>query len=640
MHTQDFISILQKYWGYPSFRSSQFEIISSVAEGRDTFAILPTGGGKSLCYQVPALYFDGLTLVISPLIALMEDQVKQLHQRNIEAAFIHSGVDTNQQTNILNRAIRGEIKILYIAPERAVSPTFEDYLYELPISFIAIDESHCISQWGHDFRPSYLELTLLREIHPKVPILAVTASATPIVQKDIAQYLALKDFRFFSETVVRPNLTYKVNYSENKFLDIVHLAKEEKATGIVYANSRKLTRALSNALKQEGIHSTFYNAGLDLKTRNSQQSIWMESDQHIMVATNAFGMGIDKPNVRFVSHFLLPYSLEEYYQEAGRAGRDSQAAQAILLYNEGDLARMEESIDIQFPDLEWVKSIYHRISDYLKIASGAGEDEIFVFSLDEFIAKQKLDTRKVLSAIRLIQQEGYWNFEYDSHTQNRLLLHLRTEDMESLKIYYPKYHDIIITVLRLYGTVHHFESVINLKTIAQKMEITQFDVHQSLLNLMKMGYLVYKPAEHGSYIHYLQARQSPRYFNLSKNKILKLKQAYEYRLKSFRYYIKNQDTCRDLLIAKYFGQDITSLKDCGQCDNCLRKRIVGSSRATMQTMQEELLIWIKENQPLDPVFIQQNYKKISPEELTLWIRQFIDKGMLKFDEFGKIISSS
>lgn len=632
MSSQVFTDILQKYWGYPAFRPMQWDIIESVALQQDTFAILPTGGGKSLCYQVPALYFRGLTVVISPLIALMEDQVKQLNFREVPSAYIHSGLSQSEQIETLNQAISGEIKILYLAPERAISESFETYWQQLPLSFLAIDEAHCISQWGHDFRPSYLKLSELRAYFPKVPVLAVTASATPYVQKDIVKYLDLHQVTFFQQSVVRPNLTYAVAFSENKFNDIVDLCQHYQSTGIVYANSRKLTRSLSDALKEEHIKSSFYHAGLDLNQRASQQSIWMESDEHVMVATNAFGMGIDKPNVRFVTHLILPHSLEEYYQEAGRAGRDEKEAVAVLYYNHGDIDRLNRLAEDNFPPIPWIEEVYHRISDYLKVAVEAGLERTIPFSLEDFVAKQKLPVRKVLAAINLIAQDGYWEFENSAKSKDRLSLKLRSEDMDVLAQHYPEFEALLVTILRTYGSVFNFENDINLKLIAQKLKWTPYQVHASLVRLTKMGYVVFQPAVTGSSITYLKSRQHRQVFRLNKLKIQQLKERVIFRVKAFEAYILNQDTCRNRLIADYFGQDAKAVKPCGKCDNC-KRQIRHEAQKDYKSLILELL---HENEVLDFKSLQEHLQEIPDQQLSSLIRRLVDEGLIIFDTFHKI----
>ncbi len=632
MSSQVFTDILQKYWGYPAFRPMQWDIIESVALQQDTFAILPTGGGKSLCYQVPALYFRGLTVVISPLIALMEDQVKQLNFREVPSAYIHSGLSQSEQIETLNQAISGEIKILYLAPERAISESFETYWQQLPLSFLAIDEAHCISQWGHDFRPSYLKLAELRAYFPKVPVLAVTASATPHVQKDIVKYLDLHQVTFFQQSVVRPNLTYAVAFSENKFNDIVDLCQHYQSTGIVYANSRKLTRSLSDALKEEHIKSSFYHAGLDLNQRASQQSIWMESDEHVMVATNAFGMGIDKPNVRFVTHLILPHSLEEYYQEAGRAGRDEKEAVAVLYYNHGDIDRLNRLAEDNFPPIPWIEEVYHRISDYLKVAVESGLDRTIPFSLEDFVAMQKLPVRKVLAAINLIAQDGYWEFENSAKSKDRLSLKLRSEDMDVLAQHYPEFEALLVTILRTYGSVFNFENDINLKLIAQKLKWTPYQVHASLVRLTKMGYVVFQPAVTGSSITYLKSRQHRQVFRLNKLKIQQLKERVIFRVKAFEAYILNQDTCRNRLIADYFGQDAKAVKPCGKCDNC-KRQIRHEAQKDYKSLILELL---HENEVLDFKSLQEHLQEIPDQQLSSLIRRLVDEGLIIFDTFHKI----
>lgn len=632
MSSQVFTDILQKYWGYPAFRPMQWDIIESVALQQDTFAILPTGGGKSLCYQVPALYFRGLTVVISPLIALMEDQVKQLNFREVPSAYIHSGLSQSEQIETLKQAISGEIKILYLAPERAISESFETYWQQLPLSFLAIDEAHCISQWGHDFRPSYLKLAELRAYFPKVPVLAVTASATPHVQKDIVKYLDLHQVTFFQQSVVRPNLTYAVAFSENKFNDIVDLCQHYQSTGIVYANSRKLTRSLSDALKEEHIKASFYHAGLDLGQRASQQSIWMESDEHVMVATNAFGMGIDKPNVRFVTHLILPHSLEEYYQEAGRAGRDEKEAVAVLYYNHGDIDRLNRLAEDNFPPIPWIEEVYHRISDYLKVAVESGLDRTIPFSLEDFVAMQKLPVRKVLAAINLIAQDGYWEFENSAKSKDRLSLKLRSEDMDVLAQHYPEFEALLVTILRTYGSVFNFENDINLKLIAQKLKWTPYQVHASLVRLTKMGYVVFQPAVTGSSITYLKSRQHRQVFRLNKLKIQQLKERVIFRVKAFEAYILNQDTCRNRLIADYFGQDAKAVKPCGKCDNC-KRQIRHESKKDYKSLILELL---HENEVLDFKSLQEHLPEIPDQQLSSLIRRLVDEGLIIFDTFHKI----
>lgn len=628
-----FLAILKEYWNYPSFRSVQLDIIRSVGNGKDTFAILPTGGGKSICFQVPALFFSGLTVVISPLIALMEDQVFQLHKRNIPAAFLHSGLSQDKQLEIIEDAISGAIKILYLSPERVNSSFYENYWHLFPLSLIAIDESHCISQWGHDFRPSYLQLAHLRDDFPKVPILAVTASATPPVQNDIIKYLELRDVQRFTQSVIRENLTYKVHYAENKLKNIIDYAASFGATGIVYANSRKLTHTISDILEKEGLESCFYHAGLPLERRKEQQELWMQSNQHIIVATNAFGMGIDKPNVRHVSHFLLPHSLEEYYQEAGRAGRDGKAAEATVFYNNKDIEKLEEYITIQFPPISWIKEVYHRICDYLKIAHNTGAEEYYNFSIEDFIKKQKLPALPCLAAIKIIEKEAYWEYENSGETQTRLTLNLNNEDLNTLKVYHPNYHEVIVQILRMYGSVFNFETTIDTHLIAKNLQKTPYYVHQVLLTLKSMNYIFYTPAIKGAYLYFLKNRKNKYDFHLNTKRITNLKEAYTKRILAFKEYLLNRNTCRNLLIAAYFGENIQELFPCGKCDNCQNTR----NYHTKNTTKNEFMQWIEENEGSTLNEVQSVYKHLPQEQIAIWIRELVDTQEYIIDSMDKII---
>lgn len=632
MEQQVFEEILKKYWGYDTFRPLQGDIIQSIAKGHDTFAILPTGGGKSICYQVPALYFTGLTVIISPLIALMEDQVIQLQQREIPAAYLHSGLDSQEQLLVVNQCIDGAIKILYLAPERAVSSGFKKYWSQLPISFIAVDEAHCISQWGHDFRPYYLELASLREELSQVPILAVTASATIEVQKDIIQFLKLSNHHFYQQSVVRSNLTYQVAYSENKIHDIITLAQEHLSTGIIYANSRKLTRSLSDILKSEGRASCYYHAGLSLDQRAQQQSIWMQSNKHVMVATNAFGMGIDKPDVRFVTHLILPQSLEEYYQEAGRAGRDEQPAWALLFYNQADIENLKSSINESFPSMKWIQEVYHRISDYLYIPVGAGEEYHHPFSIEDFCAKQDLPIQLVLSVIKIIQKEGIWEFDNSVKTQNLLTLRLRSEDMDTLSKMYPSLAELLIIVLRTYGSVYNHETKIHLKTLSQQIRWTEYQVHQALLKLMSMSYVDYQPAIIGGTIYYYQSRMSKQHFHLNEKRLLLSKKSLQKRIHALIHYLQDDETCRNILFSNYFGQESYRVAPCGQCDNCQRIR-----RSNIkESIKVSLLNYLNEHPSIVLNEVFEIFPNHSPQQITSQLRQLIDDGLIIFDTFDKI----
>ena len=630
-----FHAILKKYWNYPSFRSVQLDIIRSVANGKDTFAILPTGGGKSICFQVPALFLSGLTVVISPLIALMEDQVFQLHKRNIPAAFLHSGLSQDKQLEIIEDAISGVIKILYLSPERVNSSFYEKYWHLFPLSLIAIDESHCISQWGHDFRPSYLQLTHLREDFSNVPILAVTASATPLVQKDIIKYLELKNVQRFSQSVIRDNLRYKVSYAENKLKSIIDYVASFNATGIVYANSRKLTHSISEILEKEGLNSCFYHAGLPLEKRKEQQELWMQSKNHIIVATNAFGMGIDKPNVRHVSHFLLPHSLEEYYQEAGRAGRDGEEAEAMVFYNNKDIEKLEEYITIQFPPIKWIKEVYHKVCDYLKIANNSGAEQYFSFAIEDFLKKQNLPALPCLAAIKLIEKEGYWEYENAGETQTKLTLNLNNEDLNTLKTYHPNYHEVIVQILRMYGSVFNFETTIDTHLIAKNLQKTPYYIHQVLLALRSMNYIYYTPAIKGAYLYFLKDRKNKYEFELNTKKITSLKEAYRTRIEAFKEYLLNKTTCRNLLIATYFGENIQELYPCGKCDNCQNT----TNYHTRKTTKHEFIQWIKENEGSTLNEVQSVYKHLPQEQIATWIRELIDTNQYFLDELDKIFKS-
>ncbi|MBP9982603.1 MAG: RecQ family ATP-dependent DNA helicase, partial [Prevotella sp.] len=559
--------ILRQYWGYADFRGIQKDIIESIFAGRDTLGLMPTGGGKSITFQVPALALDGVCIVITPLIALMKDQVDHLQKLGIKAASIYSGMTRPEIIKVLENAIFGGVKILYVSPERLSSELFQAKLKHMKVSFITVDEAHCISQWGYDFRPSYLHISDIRKQKPDVAILALTATATPEVIDDIQARLGFKERNVFRMSFERKNLTYVVRLTSDKDQQLIHILNSVKGCAIVYVRSRKRTKEIAQMLKDNHIEATYYHAGLEHYTKDLRQKEWQNDETRVMVATNAFGMGIDKPNVRIVVHIDCPDSIEAYFQEAGRAGRDGKRAYAVLLYNEGDSRKLHKRITDNFPEKEYIRKVYESLAYFYQIGVGSGIGHTFAFDLGKFCHNFGLSMILVDSSLRILERAGYIVYENDPKSSAKLMFLLSRNQLYILENLTTNEDKIITTLLRLYGGLFNDYTYIDEGLIAQKSGLTPEQVYLILKNLSMKRILHFIPQRKMPYISYTKSRDDGERIIISNNVYEDRKLEFEKRIGAIIGYAQNDSVCRSRQLLRYFGE--TNSNDCGLCDVCL-----------------------------------------------------------------------
>lgn len=562
-------SILLKYWGYSAFRPLQEEIINSVMEGKDTLALMPTGGGKSVCFQVPGLVNDGLCLVITPLIALMKDQVEQLRRRGIKAVAVYSGLARPEIEVIYDNCMFGDIKFLYLSPERLESDHFLQVLPRMKVNLIAVDEAHCISQWGYDFRPPYLRIAEIRRFHPNVPVLALTATATGKVIDDIQEKLSFSVKNVFRKSFERKNLVYVVVKEEDKMGRLLRILDRIKGTAIIYVRNRKKTREISNYLNKQGLSADFYHAGLDMASRSEKQSDWIDGRKRIIIATNAFGMGIDKPDVRLVIHLDLPDSLEAYFQEAGRAGRDGNRSYAVVLYEESDLINLKRYLENEFPDIKTIRSVYQWLGNFFQLAEGSGKDQVFDFDIAKFIKMSGIPAVTVYASLRFLEREGYIALNDNFGTPAKVHVKVSRDDLYKFQVARESLDPLIKLLLRSYTGL--FNDFVNIeeKLLANRFEKSVEEVKAMLLQLVQAGLIDYLPQTTSPQIIFTRERLDPRHMEISpENYSLRKKDAYS-RVQSVIDYVVSETHCRSAILLGYFGEK--NAKRCGYCDFC-RKR--------------------------------------------------------------------
>lgn len=619
--------ILQQYWGYSAFRPLQQEIISSVLDGNDTLALLPTGGGKSICYQVPALAQDGLCIVISPLIALMKDQVEDLQSRGIKAIAVFSGMSIREIDVALDNAAYGDFKFLYVSPERLETEIFLARASKFKVNLIAVDEAHCISQWGYDFRPSYLKIADIRSIFPDVPILALTASATPKVQDDICEKLQFKkDFKLFSKSFDRPNLVYASIFEEDKPGRLVKLFSKVKGTALVYTSTRRHTKEVANLLKQNGLSADFYHAGLQQEERSKKQEDWKQNRTRIMVCTNAFGMGIDKPDVRMVVHYNLPDSLEAYYQEAGRAGRDEKKAFAIALVNNYDKQQLEEKVEKNQPDVAEIRHIYHALGNYFQLPLGNGENRSFDFDINEFGNKYALQPIKVFQALKVLETAGYLSLTESVFLPSRLKVLVDNHTLYSFEIAHKQYEPLIKTVLRSYGGAFEEYVRVNEQEIARRLASNTKKVIQDLIALQRMEMIDYQQQKNSPQITYLIERLPEENLLLDAGLLNERKKSYAQRIQSVLEYAFAEGRCRGKMLQQYFGENTED--DCGHCDYCIKKDKDNFSEKRMQQIRDQIFTILQENNDLNLPQLLGRLKLSDEKPAVKVIRKMIDEKIL------------
>jgi len=579
--------ILKQYWNYDNFRGIQEEIIESIGKGHDTLGLMPTGGGKSITFQVPALAQPGLCLVITPLIALMKDQVRNLRDRGIKALAVYSGMTREEIVVALENCIFGDYKFLYISPERLDTDIFRAKLRNMKINMITVDESHCISQWGYDFRPAYLKISEIRELLPTVPVLALTATATPEVVKDIQTKLGFReDSRIFRMSFERKNLAYIVRNTESKQEELLHILNSVSGSAIVYTRNRKRTREVAELLVNNEITATFYHAGLNNDVKDQRQRSWLSGESRVMVATNAFGMGIDKPDVRLVIHVDLPDSPEAYFQEAGRAGRDGQKAYAVLLYAKSDKATLSKRITDTFPDKEYIRKVYEDVNYYFQMAMGDGLGCTFAFNLDEFCRNFKHFPVQADSALKILTRAGYLEYTDEQDNASRILFTIHRDELYKLRETDPETEKLINVILRSYTGLFTDYAYINEDSLAIRSGLTRQRIYEILLMLPRRHILHYIPRKKTPYIIYTRERQEAGRLAITRDIYEERKESYITRIKAMTEYATAEDKCRSRMLLRYFGEK--NEHNCGLCDVCLSKHHSGMKLGEFQEMENQI----------------------------------------------------
>ena len=576
--------ILKQYWGYDRFRGIQEDIIDSISKNKDTLGLMPTGGGKSITFQVPALAKEGMCLVITPLIALMKDQVQNLKKRGIKALAIYSGMSRQDIIITLENCIFGNYKFLYISPERLDTEIFRTKLRKMHISMITVDESHCISQWGYDFRPAYLKIAEIRELLPDVPVLALTATATPEVVKDIQARLHFRHKNVFRMSFERNNLAYIVRKTENKTAELLHILRSMPGSAIVYVRNRRRTKEITELLNNEHITADFYHAGLDDATKDIRQHRWQSGESRVMVATNAFGMGIDKPDVRIVIHMDLPDSIEAYFQEAGRAGRDGQKAYAVILYAKSDKTTLHKRIPDTFPEKEYIRDVYEHPQYYYQMAMGDGLDCVREFNIEDFCRKFKYFPVPVDSALRILTQAGYLEYTAEQDSTSRILFTIRRDELYRLREMGEDMDRLIQAVLRSYTGVFTDYTYINEDSLAIRTGLTRRQIYEMLVHLAKLRIVSYIPHKKTPYIIYTRERVEAQRIHISPEVYEHRKARYETRINAMLDYVTNDTVCRSRMLLDYFGE--RNEHNCGQCDTCISLR--SKSKVSEQPDREAL----------------------------------------------------
>ena len=576
--------ILKQYWGYDRFRGIQEDIIDSISKNKDTLGLMPTGGGKSITFQVPALAKEGMCLVITPLIALMKDQVQNLKKRGIKALAIYSGMSRQDIIITLENCIFGNYKFLYISPERLDTEIFRTKLRKMHISMITVDESHCISQWGYDFRPAYLKIAEIRELLPDVPVLALTATAPPEVVKDIQARLHFRHKNVFRMSFERNNLAYIVRKTENKTAELLHILRSMPGSAIVYVRNRRRTKEITELLNNEHITADFYHAGLDDATKDIRQHRWQSGESRVMVATNAFGMGIDKPDVRIVIHMDLPDSIEAYFQEAGRAGRDGQKAYAVILYAKSDKTTLHKRIPDTFPEKEYIRDVYEHLQYYYQMAMGDGLDCVREFNIEDFCRKFKYFPVPVDSALRILTQAGYLEYTAEQDSTSRILFTIRRDELYRLREMGEDMDRLIQAVLRSYTGVFTDYTYINEDSLAIRTGLTRRQIYEMLVHLAKLRIVSYIPHKKTPYIIYTRERVEAQRIHISPEVYEHRKARYETRINAMLDYVTNDTVCRSRMLLDYFGE--RNEHNCGQCDTCISLR--SKSKVSEQPDREAL----------------------------------------------------
>ncbi|MCG6188077.1 RecQ family ATP-dependent DNA helicase [Maribellus maritimus] len=628
---EDFRQILLRHWGYSRFRPLQLEIIESVADGKDTLGLMPTGGGKSITFQIFSLSTKGICLVVTPLIALMKDQVENLNRRGIKALAIHSGMSSLEIKISLDNAVWGDYKFLYVSPERLSSERFLERLKQMDVNLVTIDEAHCISQWGYDFRPSYLQIIKLREVLPDVKFLALTATATPKVAEDIQEKLGFKKKNLLQMSFRRENLNYLVRSVENKAGYLLDTLRKVSGSGVIYVRSRKATREISDELRKHKISADFYHAGLSNQVRSYKQDLWIEGKTRVIVATNAFGMGIDKANVRFVIHWDAPDSLEAYYQEAGRAGRDGKKAAAVLLFNNADTTKLKKHVTVAFPEIENIKKIYQSLCNFLQIAEGYGKSQVFEFSLQSFAQAFKYQQAMVYNSLRILQREGYLEYTEEVDNPSRVYFMVSRDDLYKFQVANAGFDGFIKLILRSYTGLFSGYVAIDEELLAKRAELDREKVYNYLKHLRKSKIIDYIPRSQTPFIYFNRERIKLERLKVSKENYDLRKKDFLNRVNAVIHYASSKTKCRSQLLLEYFGEK-DSIR-CGHCDVCKSVEMLEISNIEFEEISKKIKKIIKEPCSYENLLLQLTGNQEKMRQTVKWL---LDNNKIVFRVDNKI----
>ncbi len=623
MPTTDIHQLLEKYWGYTQFRDLQEDIIMSVLEGRDTLGLMPTGGGKSITFQIPTLAMDGMAIVVTPIVSLMKDQVDNLVARRIKATYLHAGLSMREHRRVMEKCQNGNCKFLYISPERLQNEAFIDRIKHLNICLIVVDEAHCISQWGYDFRPSFLEIAKLRKVFKNVPVLALTATATPVVVADIQEKLQFRSPNVFTKSFKRDNISYVVRHTTEKMGELVHIVKSVPGSGIVYARSRKRTKLIADELRRNGISADHYHAGLTIEEKEDKQNKWKNDEIRVIVATNAFGMGIDKPDVRLVIHVDVPNTLEEYYQEAGRAGRDGKRSFAVMLVKDTDKRILHRHISEAYPEKEFIRKVYERVGNFLNVAIGEGYQQMLDFNFNLFCKTFNMPILPTHNSLNILTRSGYIQFVEEIETQSRVMILARKDELYNIPTTTPRADEVLQALLRTYSGLFADYVFINEDVLSYRYGLTPQTIYDSLLELTRMHILHYIPRKRTPYIIYTTSREEPQHVAIPRAVYENLRSRMEQRVEAVICYCYRDDICREQFLVEYFGEE--SHDRCGHCDTCIEQR--KKQQYTPRDIQDGILYMTQ----VRPRTLKELVDTLSftKDDIISMVSLLVDEGYLK-----------
>ncbi len=629
-------SILKQYWGYESFRPLQAEIISSALEGRDTLALLPTGGGKSICFQVPALAKDGLCVVVSPLIALMKDQVENLKKRGINCVGVYSGMSKTEIDVAVDNCVYGNVKFLYLSPERLKTDILLQRLPKMKVNLLAVDEAHCISQWGYDFRPPYLEIVNARKLLPNVPVLALTATATPGVVDDIQEKLGFAQKNVFQKSFERDNLAYIIREDEDKLGLLTRICQKTAGTGIVYVRNRKKTKEISDFLNKKGFSADYYHAGLTSVQRDAKQDAWMKNKARIIVSTNAFGMGIDKPDVRFVVHMDLPESPEAYFQEAGRGGRDGKKAFAVLLFNKADIMELERNHENSYPPINYIKKVYNGLGNFFQVSVGAGRDVTYPLNLSRFCESFSLNPILAYNSLKFLEREGFITMSDALQNPSRIQMMVGKDELHRLQVSSKPTDEFVKVLLRSYAGLFSDFVKINESDIARRAEISVDDTVKKLNNLATLGILQYEMQNNQPAITYLTERLDDKNLRVSPEVYFDRKKFAKERMLAMKSYAETKKGCRSTYLLEYFGEKMKH--QCGQCDLCLERKASEISQEEVDQVGNQIKQIARDQKVTTKDVLPKMRGKITEDKVVRIIKWLVDNGSISIDGITNVIT--